>query len=113
METENRGQYARPLLDPALKEDWAPGNAEVAENPLPVSIIIPTYMRNQVLWRSLEGLRGQVREGDEILVVDQNRPPLRAPEPHPPWLRLLRMEKPSLTRARNLSYSPHSARAWP
>ncbi|MDB5051136.1 MAG: glycosyltransferase [Fibrobacteres bacterium] len=74
-----------------------------AANPLPVSVIIPTYMRDKVLWDSVEALRGQMREGDELLVVDQNRPPLRAPPGlEGPWLRLCRLETPSLTRARNL-----------
>ena len=73
------------------------------EGALPVSIIVPTYMRDQVLWRSLEGLLPQLRPGDEILVIDQNHPPLKPP-PHleGAWLRVARQERPSLTRARNL-----------
>jgi glycosyltransferase involved in cell wall biosynthesis len=69
---------------------------------LPLSIIIPTYMRNQVLWKSILDLKPQIREDDEVLVIDQNIPPL-----HPPpeldlaWLKLIHLDQPSLTRARN------------
>ncbi|HKP95516.1 MAG TPA: glycosyltransferase [Fibrobacteria bacterium] len=74
--------------------------------PVPVSMIIPTYMRDRVLWDSVAALRGQMRDGDELLVIDQNRPPLRAPEGmEGPWLRLCRLDAPSLTRARNLGIS--------
>lgn len=70
---------------------------------LPLSIIIPTYMRDEVLWNSIAALRGQLQGEDEILVVDQNRPPLRAPAGlEGPWLRLRHLDIPSLTRARNL-----------
>ncbi len=72
-------------------------------NPAPVSIVIPTYMRDQVLWDSVRALQPQLREGDELLVVDQNRPPLRVPaDLDGDWLRLLHLDRPSLTRARNL-----------
>jgi GT2 family glycosyltransferase len=75
-------------------------------NPLAVSIVIPTYMRDRVLWDSVAALRGQMRAGDELLVVDQNDPPLQAPaELRGDWLRLCRLEIPSLTRARNLGIS--------
>jgi GT2 family glycosyltransferase len=77
--------------------------ATAAANPLAISIVIPTYMRDQVLWDSVRALRPQLREGDELLVVDQNRPALRAPaDLDAPWLRLLHLDAPSLTRARNL-----------
>lgn len=72
-------------------------------NPRPVSVVIPTYMREKVLWDSVAALRSQFLEGDELLVVDQNRPPLRAPaDLEGPWLRLCTLDRPSLTRARNL-----------
>ncbi len=68
-----------------------------------LSIIIPSYMRDRVLWDSVRALRPQIRDGDEVLVVDQNRPPLRAPEDlGGDWLKLIRLDRPSLTRARNL-----------
>ena len=68
-----------------------------------VSIIIPSYMRTQVLWNSLEALRPQLQEGDEVLVIDQNHPPLQPPPALiGAWLRFCRLEKPSLTKARNL-----------
>jgi len=74
-----------------------------AGNPLAVSIVIPTYMRDRVLWDSVTALRAQMREGDELLVVDQNIPPLKAPPGlEGEWLRLCALEVPSLTRARNL-----------
>ncbi len=74
-----------------------------AANPLPVSIVIPTYMRDRVLWDSVAALRPQMLPGDELLVVDQNDPPLRAPAGlEGAWLRLCRLDAPSLTRARNL-----------
>ena len=74
-----------------------------AWNPRPVSVIIPTYMRDKVLWDSVKALRKQLRQGDEVLVVDQNRPPLKAPEGMDgPWLRMCHLVVPSLTRARNL-----------
>jgi glycosyltransferase involved in cell wall biosynthesis len=60
-------------------------------------------MRDRVLWATAEALRSQFREGDELLVVDQNRPPL-APPPELAGipLRICRLDRPSLTRARNL-----------
>jgi GT2 family glycosyltransferase len=68
-----------------------------------LSIVIPTYMRNEVLWDSVRALRPQLREGDELLIIDQNDPPLRAPgDLSGAYLKLLRLERPSLTRARNL-----------
>lgn len=71
--------------------------------PLSLSIVIPTYMRDKVLWDSVAALRGQMRPGDELLVIDQNVPPLRVPAGmEGDWLRLRRLEVPSLTRARNL-----------
>jgi GT2 family glycosyltransferase len=72
-------------------------------NPLPLSVVIPTYMREQVLWDSLAALRPQLRPCDEVLVIDQNRPALRLPPALAGgWLALRRLETPSLTRARNL-----------
>jgi GT2 family glycosyltransferase len=72
-------------------------------NPLAVSIVIPTFMRERVLWDSVAALRTQMRDGDELLVIDQNEPPLKAPEGLAgDWLRLCRLETASLTRARNL-----------
>lgn len=60
-------------------------------------------MREKVLWDTLLALRPQIRDGDEVLVIDQNVPPLRAPDGLAgPWLKLLRLDRPSLTRARNL-----------
>jgi GT2 family glycosyltransferase len=68
-----------------------------------LSIVIPTYMRERILWDSVRALGPQVRDGDEVLVIDQNDPPLRAPDDlRAAWLRLIRLERPSLTRARNL-----------
>jgi GT2 family glycosyltransferase len=68
-----------------------------------LSVIIPSFMREGVLWDTVRALRPQVLEGDEILVIDQNSPPLNAPgDLDFPWLRLIRLERPSLTRARNL-----------
>lgn len=68
-----------------------------------LSVIIPSFMRDQVLWDTVRALRPQILEGDEVLVIDQNDPPLRAPgDLAGPWLKLLRLDRPSLTRARNL-----------
>ena len=72
-------------------------------NPLALSIVIPTYMRDQVLWDSVRAIGPQLGEGDELLVIDQNVPPLEAPpDLSADWLRLLHLDRPSLTRARNL-----------
>lgn len=72
-------------------------------DPAALSVIIPSFMREGVLWDTVRALRPQVLEGDEVLVIDQNRPPLRAPgDLEGPWLRLIRLDRPSLTRARNL-----------
>ncbi len=80
-----------------------PAVNEATPNPVPLSVIIPTYMRERVLWDSVASLRGQFREGDELLIVDQNDPPLLIPAGlEGPWLRHCRLETPSLTRARNL-----------
>jgi GT2 family glycosyltransferase len=68
-----------------------------------LSIVIPTYMREAVLWDSVRALRPQLRPGDEVLVIDQNRPPLGIPaDLTGGWLKLVRLNRPSLTRARNL-----------
>ena len=67
-----------------------------------LSVIIPTYMRTDVLWRSVEKVCAQFKPGDEMLIVDQNIPPLEPPDSltgSP--LRLLHLDRPSLTRARN------------
>lgn len=67
-----------------------------------LSLIIPTYLRDAVLWRSVELLLPQLAAGDELVVVDQNRPPLSPPPGlADPRLRLVRLAVPSLTRARN------------
>jgi GT2 family glycosyltransferase len=71
--------------------------------PVALSVIIPSFMREKILWDTLRALRPQIREGDEVLVIDQNEPPLRAPDGLAgPWLKLIRLDRPSLTRARNL-----------
>jgi GT2 family glycosyltransferase len=78
-------------------------NDDLPANPAPLSVIIPSYMRDRVLWDTVKALRAQMREPDELLVIDQNDPPLGPPEGlEGPWLRLCRLETPSLTRARNL-----------
>ncbi len=83
-----------------------PGDTGLPGNLPALSIIIPTYMRTQVLWDSAAALRGQMRPGDELLVIDQNDPPLRIPAGmEGDWLRLVRLDVPSLTRARNLGIS--------
>lgn len=83
-------------MEPAL-------SAPAAANPVALSIVIPTFMRDRVLWDSVRSLAPQIREGDELIVVDQNVPALEAPaDLRRPWLRLLHLDRPSLTRARNL-----------
>lgn len=68
-----------------------------------LSVVIPTYMREDVLWDSVRALRPQLLAEDELLVIDQNRPPLRVPpDLSAEWLKLVRLDRPSLTRARNL-----------
>lgn len=68
-----------------------------------LSVVIPSYMRDQVLWDSVRSLLPQVRAGDEMLIIDQNEPPLRAPAGLDGGaVKLIRLERPSLTRARNL-----------
>jgi GT2 family glycosyltransferase len=68
-----------------------------------LSVVIPTYMREALLWDSVRGLVPQLRPGDEILVIDQNRPPLGVPaDLSGAWLKLVWLDRPSLTRARNL-----------
>jgi GT2 family glycosyltransferase len=72
-----------------------------------LSILVPTYQRDGILWDTVRKLRMQMRPEDEIVVVDQNRPPLRLPGDldgragRP--IRLVRLPAPSLTRARNLA----------
>jgi GT2 family glycosyltransferase len=76
----------------------------------PLSIVIPSYLREKVLWDSVRALQPQMRDGDELLVIDQNHPALRAPaDLEGGWLRLIRLEKPSLTRARNLGLESAAA----
>ncbi len=68
-----------------------------------ISILIPSYGRDSLLWDTLSALEQQMREGDEILVIDQNHPRL-----HPPQelqtlkIRFFGLRPASLTRARNL-----------
>ena len=77
--------------------------AIVVKPAIPLSIIIPTYMRDQVLWKSVSDLGLQLLGEDELLVIDQNIPPLRPPaDLNAPRLRLIHLDIPSLTRARNL-----------
>ncbi|MEO7425533.1 MAG: glycosyltransferase [Fibrobacteria bacterium] len=72
----------------------------------PVSIVIPTYMREKVLWDSVTALRAQMLAGDEVLIIDQNLPSLTVPAGlEGSWLRLCPLRVPSLTRARNLGIS--------
>ncbi len=75
-----------------------------SENPPPpyLSLLIPTYGRPDLIWDTVRALLRQTRGEDEILVVDQNQPPLPVPSDCAvPALRLLRLEPPGLTRARN------------
>ena len=78
------------------------GVAAAPGKPGALSVIVPTYLRDAVLWQSVERLLPQLADEDELLVVDQNPAPL-APPPGPadPRLRLIRLPSPSLTRARN------------
>ncbi len=68
----------------------------------PVSIVIPTFGRLEVLWNTLGYLAAQIRENDEILLIDQNSPPLAIPQNllNLP-IQCLALPKPSLTKARN------------
>ena len=68
-----------------------------------LSIIIPTFNRDQILWESVKPLLKQVNEGDEIIIIDQNNPPLKlSPEIPASIVKIFRQKKPSLTQARNL-----------
>ena len=72
-------------------------------NHVPLSILIPTFMRDAVLWNTISDLKPQLRSQDEILIIDQNSPALLPPpELQASWLRLIHLDTPSLTRARNL-----------
>lgn len=69
----------------------------------PLSIIIPSYMRNQVLWNTVSDLAAQMDTDDELIIVDQNTPALVPPtEMGPVRFRLIHQPTPSLTKARNL-----------
>jgi GT2 family glycosyltransferase len=67
-----------------------------------ISILIPTLGRTEPLWNTLRKLIPQLGPGDEILVLDQNHPPLTWPKDctHPA-LRHHLLPQPGLTRARN------------
>jgi len=68
-----------------------------------LSIIIPTINRVLILWESVKPLFQQMTDGDEIIIIDQNNPPLKLPGDLPgESVKIFRQEKPSLTRARNL-----------
>jgi len=68
-----------------------------------LSIIIPTYMREKILWETITSLSAQLRGQDELLIIDQNVPPLQIPESQKkPWPKLYHLKTPSLTKARNL-----------
>lgn len=68
-----------------------------------LSVIIPTYMREKVLWETVVELQSQLRGADEILLIDQNVPPLQIPSTlGRPWPKLIHLKTPSLTKARNL-----------
>lgn len=65
-------------------------------------MVIPTYMRTGVLWSTVGLVQAQLEDGDELVVVDQNVPPLEPPASLAgASLRMIRLDRPSLTRARN------------
>ncbi len=72
---------------------------------LPVTVIIPTYNRKKVLVDTINSFLQWTVIPDEIIVVDQNVPPLSKndiavnEEAH---IRLLYCDTPSLTKARNI-----------
>ncbi len=71
---------------------------------LNLSIIIPTYMRSDVLWKTISDLSQQLLPKDELILIDQNNPKLVVPIEfeNSSWLKIYAQRKPSLTRARNL-----------
>ncbi len=72
----------------------------------PLSLLIPTYGRPLLIWDTARALLNQFRGDDELVIVDQNHPPLQVPSDcEVTSLRLLRQEIPGLTRARNLALS--------
>ncbi len=79
----------------------------VEKDPGPaLSIIIPTFLRERVLWDTVADLRHQLRFDDELILIDQNRQPLRIPDSLADTrIRLARLSIASLTRARNLGIS--------
>lgn len=74
---------------------------------LTVSVIIPTYEREEVLCQTLQQLLDQERQPDEILVIDQT--PSHRPETtdflqrlaREGRIRLIHQDEPSASRARN------------
>jgi len=60
-------------------------------------------MREKILWETVTSLSEQLRGQDELLIIDQNDPPLEIPESQKkPWPKLYHLKTPSLTKARNL-----------
>ena len=60
-------------------------------------------MRDLVLWKTVADLQKQIEPEDELIIVDQNIPPLvPPPERAGSQFRLIHQNKPSLTMARNL-----------
>lgn len=72
--------------------------------PVRLSVLIPTVGRELELWNTLEALRGQLGDDEEILIIDQNAPALAWPErlSQDSRIRALTLRPASLTRARNL-----------
>ncbi len=79
----------------------AVNGSEISDRP-PLSLVIPTLGRTEILWNTVRQLRPQLRGSDEIVIVDQNRPPLRPPpDVIDASFRHLTQATASLTRARN------------
>ncbi len=73
-------------------------------NPSPnISIIIPSLGRSEVLFETLDVLANQIKDSDEILIIDQNSPPLEIPQKFSQRdnIKFYWNHPPSLTKARN------------
>jgi len=70
--------------------------------PLPISVVIPTYNAAAFLAEALESVRAQTRPAAEVIVVDNGSTDASPKLAEAAGARVLRLERPGVSRARNV-----------
>ena len=70
--------------------------------PLPISVVIPTYNAAAFLAEALESVRAQTRAAAEVIVVDNGSTDASPQLAEAAGARVLRLERPGVSRARNV-----------